>query len=148
MVIVKPQARGATWLARTLRLRGTRMLRELGLADGELSVVLVEDRTIRALNRSFCGRDRPTDVLSFTMHGRCRPRCGVLLLGDVVISVDMIRRQARAQRLPMAAVAERLLIHGLLHIIGYDHERSALEARRMRRRERMLAAAIGARRSS
>ena len=59
-----------------------------------------------------------------------RPVCA--LLGDVVISVDTARRQAAERRVPLARESERLLIHGLLHLLGYDHERSAVEARRMR----------------
>ena len=61
------------------------------------------------------------------------------LLGDVVISVDTARRQAAERQAPVGAELDRLLIHGVLHLLGYDHERSAAEARRMQRRERDLA---------
>ena len=97
---------------------------------------------IRGLNRTYRGLDQPTDVLSFPMHGRKRPLRGTLLLGDVVISTDMVRRQASTEGVALIAVAERLLIHGLLHLLGYDHEISEAEARRMERRERMLAVSI------
>ena len=124
----------AAGVARSAR----RLLRALRLADAELSVVLVSDREMRTLNRRWRGRDRPTDVLSFAQReGPGGAPDGVL--GDVVISVDSARRQAAAQRTTLAREADRLLIHGLLHLLGYDHERSAAEARRMRRRERMLA---------
>jgi rRNA maturation RNase YbeY len=118
------------------------MLEALRMSHAELSVVLVADGQIRGLNRTYRGLDRPTDVLSFPMHGRRRPLRGAHLLGDVVISTDMVRRQASAEGVALIAVAERLLIHGLLHLIGYDHEISEAEARRMERRERMLAASI------
>ena len=61
------------------------------------------------------------------------------LLGDVVISVDTARRQAEERAAPLAREIDRLLIHGVLHLLGYDHERSPAEARRMQRRERALA---------
>jgi len=118
------------------------MLEALRMSHAELSVVLVTDGQIRRLNRSYRGLDRPTDVLSFPMHGRKRPLRGTLLLGDVVISTDMVRRQASTEGVALIAVAERLLIHGLLHLLGYDHEISEAEARRMERRERTLAASI------
>ncbi len=83
-------------------------------------------------------RDRPTDVLSFAQReGAGGAPDG--LLGDVVISVDAARRQAAERGETLGREADRLLIHGLLHLLGYDHERSAAEARRMQRRERALA---------
>ncbi len=118
------------------------MLKALRLEHGELSVVLVSDTQMRKLNRRYRGLDKPTDVLSFPMHGRELPRRGTLLLGDVVISTDMVRRQARADGASLIAVGERLLIHGLLHLLGYDHEISETEERRMVRRERSLARSI------
>jgi probable rRNA maturation factor len=144
MVIVMRRCTRSDWLARVLRERAQRILRVLRLSHGELSLVLVNDAQIRVLNRTHRKIDRPTDVLSFPMHGRQRPARGALLLGDVVISVDTARRQARAERLPISAVGERLLIHGVLHLLGYDHEVSEAEAHRMARRERSLAAAIRA----
>jgi probable rRNA maturation factor len=145
MVVVTRHCHGGHWLARSLRERAERALQVLRLADGELSVVLVDDAEIRTLNRRYRQIDRPTDVLSFPMHGRRRPRHGPLLLGDVIISVDTLRRQAAADRAPDIAAGERLLVHGLLHLLGYDHEISEGEARRMARRERMLVAAIAPR---
>ena len=145
MVIVRCDSRAERWLARGLRERAERMLRALRMGGAELSLVLVGDAEIRRLNRRYRGLDRPTDVLSFPMHGRSRPRWGTFLLGDVVISVEMVRRQARADGVPMIAVGERLLIHGLLHLLGYDHEVSEAEPERMARRERSLTASIGRR---
>ena len=148
MVVVTRRCRGGQWMARRLRERAQRLLRALRLPRAELSLLVVSDARMRTLNRTHRRIDRPTDVLSFPMHGRRRPRRGPLLLGDVVISLDTLRRQAKAEGLAEAAVGERLLIHGLLHLLGYDHEVSAAEARRMARRERFLAAAIGRSRRS
>jgi rRNA maturation RNase YbeY len=115
-----------------------RLLRGLGLGAAELSIVLVSDPEMQALNRRWRRRDRPTDVLSFAQReGPGGAPDGVL--GDVVISVDTARRQAAARRTTIGHEADRLLIHGLLHLLGYDHERSTAEARRMQRRERALA---------
>ena len=114
------------------------MLDVLGLGAAELSLVLVSDRVMHDLNRDWRGKDRPTDVLAFA-QGEGDGATPDGLLGDVVISVDTARRQARSGRRPLGREAERLLVHGLLHLLGYDHERSAREAARMKRKERELA---------
>ena len=118
------------------------------LPECELSLSVVTDRSIRALNRSYRGIDSATDVLSFSQIEQAgvapanTPRVtnsAGLMLGDVVISIDTALRQARELRVTPASRMRRLLIHGFLHLIGYDHERSASEARRMFARERALA---------
>ena len=124
-------------LARRLARSARRLLGALRLPDAELSLVLVSDRVMHELNRRWRGKDRPTDVLAFAQaEGPGGAPEG--LLGDVVISVDTARRQAAERGHSLAAEGERLLVHGLLHLLGYDHERSAAEARRMQRRERVL----------
>ncbi len=119
--------------------------------------MLVGDRVIRALNRRWRGIDRPTDVLAFSqLEERGAPppkppaivRRGDRPLGDVVISVDTALRQARELGVAPAVRLRTLLIHGFLHLIGYDHERSAADARRMFARERALARKLDARKSS
>lgn len=131
----------------------------VGLAACELSIVIADDAFVHALNREFRGKDRPTDVLSFPQleeahevragdrlmqREQARPLALVAetVLGDVVISVDTARRQARRLGVTPAARMRTLLVHGLLHLLGYDHERSPAEARRMFARERELAAAL------
>jgi probable rRNA maturation factor len=127
-----------------LRRAAQRLLEAAGHADGILSISLVGDAAIRRLNRDFRGRDRATDVLSFPLDGperrarRRRPR----LLGDVIISVPTARRQAAAYDAPMQRELERLLIHGILHLLGHDHHKRT-ERARMEREERRLARAIG-----
>jgi probable rRNA maturation factor len=140
-VTVTVAARGvrAAALAAALRRSARRLLAGLTLDDAELSVVLVSDAEMQRLNRAWRARDRATDVLSFAQaEGAGGAPAG--LLGDVVISLDTARRQARRGGRPLAREAERLLVHGLLHLLGYDHERSARDAAVMRRRERELAA--------
>jgi probable rRNA maturation factor len=137
-VAVGMRGRRAPALARRLGRAAERLLDRLRLAGAELSILLVSDREMRTLNRRWRGADRPTDVLAFAQReGDGEAPDGVL--GDVVISVDTARRQAAEHGQALAHEGERLLIHGLLHLLGYDHERSAAEARRMQRRERALA---------
>ena len=137
-VTVTSRGRRVPALAARLSRSARRLLDRLGRAEAELSVLLVSDPVMRELNHRWRGRDRPTDVLAFAQaEGPLRPPGE--LLGDVVISVDTARRQATERATPLAREGERLLIHGLLHLLGYDHERSAVEARRMQRRERALA---------
>ena len=132
-----------------MRSDAVRLMQALGLDTCELSLMIVDDPAMRILNRRFRMKDRPTDVLSFPQldeHGdnyavqtTRRPRT---LLGDVVISMDTALRQARRLRVAPAVRLRTLLIHGLLHLLGYDHERSPAEAQRMFARERELAAKL------
>lgn len=134
---VATRGRRAPALAARLARSARRVLRALRLPDAELSILLVSDAEMRRLNRAHRGVDRTTDVLAFAQRegdGLTPPG----LLGDVVISVDTARRQAAARAASVGGEGERLLVHGVLHLLGYDHERSAGEARRMRRRERAL----------
>jgi len=136
-VVVASRGRRAPALAARLGRGARRLLRALQLDEAELSLLLVSDGEMRKLNRDWRGRDRPTDVLAFAQReGPGGAPDG--LLGDVVISVDTARRQAAERGHPLAIEGERLLVHGLLHLLGYDHERSPAEARRMQRRERSL----------
>lgn len=114
--------------------------------------MLVSDRAIRRLNRDFRAKDQATDVLSFPqLEQDCEmepggqagaPNAPPLALGDIVISIDTAARQARELGQSVAARIRTLLIHGLLHLLGYDHERSAAEARRMFACEHQLAALL------
>ncbi|TKB73483.1 MAG: rRNA maturation RNase YbeY [Nitrospira sp.] len=125
-------------LVRTGAMRriSDRILRYARVSGSELSLSLVGDRRMRRLNARYRRRDRPTDVLAFASREASQPV--TLLLGDVVISVDTARRQARRAGIPMDRELVTLLIHGVLHLLGYDHERSAPEARRMQRKERAI----------
>jgi probable rRNA maturation factor len=86
-----------------------------------VTIALCGDRTIRRLNRSFRGKDAPTDVLSFPSGAPASPGGG-LHLGDVVISVPQAARQAKAGGRSLAREIRVLAIHGYLHLLGYDHE--------------------------
>ena len=143
-VALKSRVRRSDVGARALRAKAQKLLELVGHRQATLSLTLVGDAAMRTLNRRHRGLDRPTDVLSFPMHEarELRHSKAIPLLGDVVISVDAARRQAAAYDAPLARELERLLIHGILHLIGHDHVRSA-ERARMEREERRLASAIG-----
>jgi probable rRNA maturation factor len=145
-------ARGRGY-ARTLHADAVNLMTAATLPDCELSVMLISDRAMRALNRNYRHLDQPTDVLSFSQLEEVGapppdPRAVInergLPLGDVVISIDSATRQAREMNIDISSRLRKLLIHGFLHLIGYDHERSPAEARRMFARERALASKIDA----
>ena len=121
------------------------------LPDCELSLTLTSDESIRVLNRDYRKKDRATDVLSFSQleerdSGPPDPSAIAntkgMPLGDVVISIDTALAQSRKYGVKPAQRLQTLLIHGFLHLLGYDHERSPAEARKMFARERELAALV------
>ena len=116
---------------RLLRSRAVRILRELSLSRSELSIQLMSDAEIAGLNRAWRGRAKPTDVLAFPLlEGEHAAHRGALL-GDVVISVETATRQAKEHHLSFNEELILLAIHGILHLLGYDHERSPQDARIM-----------------
>jgi len=129
---------------RRLRNLALRILSALGSTDDcELSVSIVGDRAMRRLNREYRGMDRPTNVLSFSMGEGDFAGVNPHLLGDVVISVDTAMREAEEEGITLDERIGFLLLHGILHVMGYDHERSGeAEARRMDREQRKLFAML------
>ena len=110
--------------------------------DGELSVALVSDAEIHALNRDYRGKDHPTDVLAFALREGEDAHLHADILGDVVISLDTAARQAAARGHSVAEEVRFLLAHGILHLLGYDHERSPADARRMFAKQRAVLRAM------
>lgn len=127
---------------RELKRAARAILACLGQRDAALSVSLVGDSEIRELNRTYRGKDRPTDVLSFPLAAPSDPSGGERLLGDVVISVETARRQAANYDATLEDELKRLLVHGVLHVLGHDHE-EAPERETMKKEERRIAAALG-----
>lgn len=134
--------RGSGVDGRQLVATAKRLLDAVGRGDASLSLALVNDAAIRALNREYRGKDSATDVLSFPLVDEPAVEGAETLLGDVVISVETARRQARDYDAPLQRELYRLLIHGVLHLLGHDHVR-ADERRVMEREERRLADVIG-----
>lgn len=109
------------------------MLRHVGREADELSILLTDDPFIRTLNATHRGKDKPTDVLAFPLlsgeeEGAAPPLPGQALLGDVVISLDTAERQARQRKHALIDEVAFLLAHGILHLLGYDHETDEDEA--------------------
>jgi len=104
---------------------------------GEVAIALVCDRKMRDLNRQYRGIDRATDVLSFPAMSEVAPAAGVEPhLGDIVIATGVARRQARVAGHPLGSELRCLALHGLLHLLGYDHERDTGQMERLERRLR------------
>lgn len=130
-------------------LRSVRgLLAAIGRPEATLSLTFVGDAAMRRINREHRAKDTTTDVLSFPMYEPFAvPKTPTatqpeIMLGDIVISVDVAVRQAAAYDARLEAEIERLLVHGVAHLLGHDHE-EPLERRRMLREEKRLAAAIG-----
>ena len=122
-----------------------RILSASGCPDAELSLVVVNDRQIRVVNRDYLQRDKPTNVISFAMQEGEGAGVAPLVLGDVVISAETAARDAAEAGLSFESELYFLLLHGILHLLGYDHERSgAAEAARMEAREREIFALLRA----
>ncbi len=125
---------------RPLKEKARRILKLLDQSRVELSLVLVGNQKIQEFNARYRNKNEPTDVLSFPSGERLPT--GVRLLGDVLISVEQAEVQAKRRRKSLDEEMESLLIHGILHLLGYDHERSKKEATIMRRMERKIHQAL------
>ena len=126
----------AEWLAERAALAA---LAAVWLADdgpAELSVVLADDALVQTLNRDYRGKDKPTNVLSFALTESDSPEAedAPTLLGDVVLAWETVAREAGEQGKPLADHLSHLVVHGVLHLLGYDHEVDA-EAEEMERLE-------------
>ena len=116
-VLVKKKVKGVK--SKLLSKIAHRALEVLGLSRVELSIVLVSDAQIKRLNKLYRNKDKPTDVLSFPIGEKVEDW---LILGDIVISVDTAKRQAQELGHSLEEELKRLLVHGLVHLLGYDHE--------------------------
>lgn len=153
MIYYDNSTRGSGVDSRRLKRTVRSLLEAVGEKKSSISVSLVNDAQIRELNRVHRGKDKPTDVLSFpliestltggTPHAE-EPGIEERMIGDIVISIDTARRQAADYDAPLQDEIDRLLIHGVLHIVGHDHEEPD-ERARMEAEERRLADAIGMR---
>jgi probable rRNA maturation factor len=127
---------GGRYSSRKLKKIAGAVLAMVGEKKAELSLALIGDSEMRKLNAKYRGKDYSTDVLSFSaetnlpLHTR--------LLGDVIISVNKAASQAKERGRTLDQELTTLLIHGIVHLLGYDHERSAKEARRMKRLENKI----------
>lgn len=121
------------------RLRS--MIALLQLDKAEVSFVLTDDKRIHQLNKVYRSKDRPTDVLAFAMHEGEFGALAGHVLGDVIVSVPTARKQALARRIPLLDEVTMLLAHGLLHLLGWDHDTDAKDRRMRAETARICAAA-------
>lgn len=120
MVEVVNRQRGRKIATAEWSVRATEMLAAIGKEKSSATVAFVSDAKIRELNRAFRGIDKPTDVLSFPADEDVPESNGEL--GDIAISVDRAAAQAKENELTLNEEIAQLILHGLLHLCGYDHE--------------------------
>lgn len=117
------------------------LLAAVGHAGAGLHVTLLDDAAMRRLNLATFGKDRTTNVISFPLEAV--PGDAVAILGDVIVSIETALREAQAAGMPPEQRLAELVIHGLLHILGYDHvDVPASERRRMQRAEKKAFALV------
>lgn len=118
------------------------MLHALGRDSDELSIVLVDDATIAELNATYRGKNGPTDVLSFAMNEGQWGDVNPSVLGDIVISIPTALRQAIAANHSLLEEVVMLLAHGLLHLLGYDHQTDAEDHEMTKQTKQLVRAAL------
>jgi probable rRNA maturation factor len=121
--------------------RARAMLDAIQMKDYELSILLTDDAQIRKLNRIYRKKNRPTDVLAFSQHEGKHGDGEDRLLGDVVVSVPTARKQAGSRKRDLVSELTMLLAHGLLHLVGWDHDTPAKDRRMRTETDRLCAAA-------
>jgi rRNA maturation RNase YbeY len=115
-----------------------KVLKDLDCNKSELSILLTDNEHIAYLNNRYLGRDGPTNVLAFSMSDDLSPDVESGMLGDVVVSVDTVISESEETGESQEEAIFRLLIHGILHLMGYDHVISPDEAQVMEKEERRL----------
>ncbi len=130
---------------RTVRINTPKVKRQLlramtylGCQHRELSVVFANDNLLHELNRTYRNKDRPTNVLAFPQEPIDSVEPSTELLGDVIVSLPTANREALSLEQPLESRVVYLLLHGLLHLLGYDHEQSDAERQRMEALEQEL----------
>jgi probable rRNA maturation factor len=121
-----------------IRKTAKTILNALECDDGELSILIVDDPEIAKLNKTYLGRTGPTNVISFPMQDGQFGEINPNLLGDVVISLDTVAREAQENSISVEARFQQLLIHGILHLLGFEHEKRPEQAREMMNKEEEL----------
>ena len=129
-------------LARSAVHAAIAVSRHAGLSDSEVSVTFTSDDEVRGLNAKWRGKDKPTNVLSFPM-AKEGELAGAQLLGDIVLAHGVCAGEAEEKGVEIATHAAHLVVHGALHLLGYDHETSDADAEEMEETERRALASIG-----
>lgn len=139
LTIEKGPHEGITRTEAMRRLKA--MIKLLQLEKAEVSFVLTDEKTVHGLNKIYRAKDRPTDVLAFAMHEGEFGALAGHVLGDVIVSVPTARKQAHLRRISVLEEVTMLLAHGLLHLLGWDHDTAAKDRRMRAETARLCAAA-------
>jgi len=121
-----------------LQKRAQAILNALGSPEGELSILVVDDSEIKTLNKNYLNRSGPTNVIAFPMKEGDFSEINPQLLGDVVISIETASREALQSGISTEERFAQLLVHGILHLFGFDHEKSEKDARKMEKKSNEL----------
>ena len=125
------------------KLSHRRMVNERMLKSAELSIVLTNNKDIQSINKKFRNKDAPTDVLSFPilhpeeLKALSKKDTGPWQIGDVVINMELAKSRGEKYSWGYAREVDRLLVHGILHLLGYDHEKSKKEEQKMQKLEKL-----------
>lgn len=125
-----------------IKKKAKTILNALESPDGELSILIVDDPEIAKLNKTYLGRSGPTNVIAFPMQEGAFGQINPNLLGDVVISLDTAAREAREDSISVESRFDQLLIHGILHLFGFDHEKTSEQTEEMTIKEEQLLAML------
>ena len=115
----------------------------MGYPEAELSILLVDDQEIAEINRQYLGRQGPTNVISFPQNEGEDSDLNPEMLGDVVVSVETAAREAEAAGMGLDWALDRLIVHGILHLTGYDHESPEADAEEMEAKEAEMMGLLG-----
>jgi probable rRNA maturation factor len=131
---------------RRIRKITENLLTYLRLPDRDISILFVDNGRIQKMNLQFFGKDKPTNVISFSYiedgENAGSPQFACEMIGDIVISLERTREEAESMNVPFYERLFALIIHGLLHVLGFTHEEGGNESRRMRYREKKLLAYV------
>jgi probable rRNA maturation factor len=138
MVLIRSYQRLLKIDTRTLARIVGEVVPTLGIGDRDTSILLVDDRRITEFNRRFFDRDKATNVISFSYLSGYPTE----LAGEIIVSVETALSEAKGAGIPIQERLLALIAHGLLHVLGFDHEKGSNESRRMGRREKKLLGAF------
>jgi probable rRNA maturation factor len=127
-----------------LQMHGDTMMKRLRVQSQDVTIMLVDDAAIKKLNRQYRKKNKPTDVLSFSMKEGEFTQFAPTMLGDIVISVQTAEKQAKEKKHTLQKEVTFLTAHGLLHLLGYDHETDKEEAAMNKKTEAVMADLFGA----
>lgn len=140
LLLSRPDSEQAHWLDRRTVTFVRKLAAHLGNTKDIVEVNIVDDEFIQSINRDYRGNDSPTDVISFS-YFEDDPPCGENIAGELYVSYETVEKEAEKQAVDPKHLFLRVALHGMLHVLGFDHE-SEEEARRMEAEERRILESI------